>query len=244
MTSEGSREEFALRELTGPSARPLSLAQSEKTLTVGQTETTKLKRSYFALVLFLCYAILALFSWTAICVLSVRPFGASLYGHNGFDSSFTYDTALQNIYVKSQRIYKVAGVINSILAVITIPLASTICARAAVIYSQHRRHPFTIRQTAALADRDWVNPIAWFKLLDGKGNRSYGSILLWFAILLHIIGMFNLAVGEFHINLGRCHCFPNSKDFLIRYNCQNTNFAAGKGISNRLLRPLWSTAIR
>lgn len=141
--------------------RPRSLARSEKTLPVGPARTAKLKCSYFALLIYFVYTILVLFSVITPCILSTRPFGAKSYGYNFEKGEYgIYFTSKLNMaLVRSERIYKAAMVIETINAVLAIPVASAICARAAAVYSQQQKHSLTVRQAMELSNRDWLGSI-------------------------------------------------------------------------------------
>lgn len=92
------------------------------------------------------------------------------------------------LYVSNERWFQAAQVIQSIVAVLTIPLASTVCSKAAVISVQRRdQQKLSLRQTIALADRGWTDPVIYIRLLSG-GFKQYGSKLLVLAILLNAIG--------------------------------------------------------
>lgn len=156
--------------------------------------STYLHRSYFAFFLVFLYSVFAVFAWSLIGILSVRPIGARSYGmsifpdeNDGYNHSKLSD--FLHRYSNSENYYRAAKVINAGLGVLTLPLATAICVRAAVTYTQQRRHGFTIRQAMALADQGWISPDIWLKLIHPrKGLRRYGSTLLWLAMLLHILG--------------------------------------------------------
>lgn len=97
-----------------------------------------------------------MFSWTIIVVLSIHLIGVHSYGVDKF-------------------YYRAAKVINTGVGALTIPLASAVCARAAVTYGQQRRHGFTVRQAAALADQGWTSPDVLLHLLHHMGVSYCGS---------------------------------------------------------------------
>jgi hypothetical protein len=172
--------------------RPHSPARSEKTLPVGPGGTRKLKRSCLPLFLFFFYAALVLFSVTTICILSSRPIGATSYGYR-FDKGeddFYFTRRLKVALIRSERFNKAATVIETINTVLAIPVASTICAQAAVVYSQHNRHSLTLGQAIELSDRNWIGSAKYASFVSGAGRRRYGSSFLYLAIAVHLIGKF------------------------------------------------------
>ncbi|KAF2417530.1 hypothetical protein EJ08DRAFT_739364 [Tothia fuscella] len=166
--------------------RHVSLPLSEKTLPVEQPQTTALESSSLAPIVFLFYASLTIYSWLTFCVLNFRPFEVHYwsYDRNEHDKLFGY---WPEGYERSQRMYRAAVIINSLVAVLGIPLTSTICARAAAKYAQRQRKSFTIRQSMALANRDWANLLRWRALVYGNNRRSYGNRFLWSAVILHVL---------------------------------------------------------
>lgn len=73
-------------------------------------------------------------------------------------------------------------------AVLTIPLTSAVCSKAAVIYVQRRgQRMLSLRQTMTLADKGWTEPEIFLKLMTGSYKR-YGSWFLLLAIAVHILG--------------------------------------------------------
>jgi hypothetical protein len=173
--------------------RPHSPAMSEKTLPVGPGGTGKLKRSCLPLFIFFFYAALVLFSATTICILSSRPIGAKSYGYR-FDKGeddFYFTRGLKKALIRSDRFYKAATVIESINAVLAIPVASAIFARAAVVYSQHKRHSLTLGQAMELSNRHWIGSAKYTSFVSAAGRRRYGSSFLYYAVAVHLLGKFN-----------------------------------------------------
>ncbi|KAL9107780.1 MAG: hypothetical protein Q9227_007402 [Pyrenula ochraceoflavens] len=62
------------------------------------------------------------------------------------------------------------------MAVLAIPIASAICARAAVGYTQTKRN-LSLRQALALADRGWWDPGVLTRVLTPHGVGKYGTLL-------------------------------------------------------------------
>lgn len=95
-----------------------------------------------------------------------------------------------------------ARVLQSIVSVLTIPVASVVCGSAAVVYAQRGKYlkDLSIGQLVLLADKTWSDPLTIIDLLFGKlawrktgpginrSKHSYASTLLVLAILLHLLG--------------------------------------------------------
>lgn len=107
---------------------------------------------------------------------------------NGYGAvSFLY---IHGLYVKSEHIFRAAKIIQAVVSVLTIPLTSAVCSKAAVIFVQQRRQRlgFSMRQLMALADKGWTDPEVISRLIFA-GWKKYGSSFLLLAILLNLLGM-------------------------------------------------------
>ncbi|KAF2229483.1 hypothetical protein EV356DRAFT_455776, partial [Viridothelium virens] len=146
-----------------------------------------LGRSSWILVLVGAYSVLAIFAWTVLCVTTYRPITTPYYnryyGHlySGFD--------IQSLYEKNQKWLESARVIQSIVGVLTIPLTSAVCSKAAVVFTQQpsKRTNLSLRQMVVLSNRGWNDPAIYGRLFSGD-LRRYGSSFLSLAILLNILG--------------------------------------------------------
>lgn len=180
----------------GSSTPRLSKEEDRSSSASGKSPPTAILRHDF-LILFLVsiYTLAAVFSWTIVCILSVRPIGAPSYSVNSLDNDTNYagsDKYSPSSYqfATSERLYRAAKVINAGVGVLTMPLASAVCARAAVTFAQETREStFRLRHLMALADQGWANPQILLKLLFPSNWKRYGSAILWLGILLHILGI-------------------------------------------------------
>jgi hypothetical protein len=107
-----------------------------------------------------------------------------------------------DLYQKSETWFKTARVLQSIVGILTIPVASAVCGSAAVVYAQRGKHSknLSLGQLVLLADKTWSGPLKILDFLFGKlgwktsgpgikhSRHSYASTLLVFAILLHLLG--------------------------------------------------------
>ena len=153
--------------------------------------STKLHRSPFVLILVFCYAVFAIFAWVVTCILSLRPLSGPKHYSARNDVEYTYDSGRNELpaaYAKTERWYRAARVIQAIVGVLSIPLTSTVCSRAAVIFVQRHRGSvrLTLRQLMVLADKGWVNPSIYGRVLTSW--KRYGSSFLLISILLIVFG--------------------------------------------------------
>jgi hypothetical protein len=82
-----------------------------------------------------------------------------------------------------------AKTIGSVIAVLTLPFTSFICARAAVVYTQNcSNHRFSLRKLLALSHRGWLNPITVSRLLLPCGWHQYGSLAFLYAFAISALG--------------------------------------------------------
>jgi hypothetical protein len=150
-----------------------------------------LHRSAHALILFGVYAVLATFTWTMICILNFRPVTTPTYGLNMalYQPSALLDE-VRSLYSRNDNVFQAITIFQAIVAVLTIPVASGICAAAAVIFTQRNAYnsKITLRQTMVLADTGWTD-VELLSRLAFKGWKRYGSNLLAIAIIVHLLGM-------------------------------------------------------
>lgn len=78
--------------------------------------------------------------------------------------------------------------IQSIVAILTVPVTSYVCAKASVVFVQRCRSRLTLRQTMVLADWGWTSLDIYQKLVL-KQFPKYGSSLLIIAVVLNLLGM-------------------------------------------------------
>ena len=158
--------------------------------------TSKLYRRPYILILVLLYCCIILPGWVILCTLKNRPITAQSYSENFnstligvFAAEATYDLDPHR-YKKNERWYRAARVLIAIANNLIIPLTSTVCASAAVIYVQHmgRRSQLSMTHTTTLADRGWTSPLVYLSLLTKKGWKSRGSGFLYFCTCTVMFG--------------------------------------------------------
>ena len=174
-----------------------SRAESEAPLTTGQhtaspVPSASLRRSSYVIYMVLLYAALATFAWVITCIqvykpLTVGHYGVKVGGDNGYGwSSGEY---IHGLYTRNEQYFRASRVLQAVVGVLTIPLTSAICSKAAVAYVQQRKQSsgFSMRQLMVLADRGWTDPGVMSKVLF-DGWKRYGSSFLLAAILLNLLG--------------------------------------------------------
>ncbi|PHH73900.1 hypothetical protein CDD82_5223 [Ophiocordyceps australis] len=175
-------------QIQGPSAesRCLDATGTAQDKSSPNEPSSVLHTSSLIVLLASCYAAAAVFAWVIICISTTRP----IFAH-GYQYKVTSRLNTPEIYAKSERLVKTARVVGTIVSVITIPLTSAVCAQAAVVFLQQPRRGGkspTLRQTMALADKSWNDPLLIFKLVAGQWSK-YGSRFLAAAIVLNILGI-------------------------------------------------------
>ena len=157
----------------------------------------QLSRSFFLLAPLTIYTFLILFAWVLTCKMTHRPMTAPSYGvTSDVSSDYISGYSQKHRYSANNRWYTAIRFIQAGVTVLTLPLTTTICSYAAVVYLQHssitsQSEPnINLRQMMSLADRGWTDLTLYTKLLirPFRNWKRYGSQFLAYAILLHILG--------------------------------------------------------
>ncbi|KAF7329887.1 hypothetical protein MKEN_00252400 [Mycena kentingensis (nom. inval.)] len=184
-------ETLLMDDLESNSATHSSIALPKSSSS--SASSAPLQTSFTIVIFALVYTTLAVIAWAATCYLSFKPIGANHYGvwvlnaeNNGW--GWTSARAFHSLYEKSENWFRVARVLAAIVATLTIPVATSVCTRAAVAF--HQRSKLTLRQTMALADRAWIEPSTWLRLLIATitGRGSFISTFLVAALVLNVLG--------------------------------------------------------
>ena len=205
-SSEAPREHhsslsYAPLEQSGP-VSPKAAAQADALVDKaiddeesGLPPSTRLKRSIYTILIALVYTGLALFAWILLCIQSTRPITTKSYSFNVLKEEVNYDfTSVGGIYpkvspyVRNEEYFQRARVIQALTSVLTIPLTSALCSKAAVAFFQRKASVgLSMRKLTTMADRGWTDPETILKVFLG-GWQKYGSPFLLFAILLNGLG--------------------------------------------------------
>ena len=105
------------------------------------------------------------------------------------------------LYSRNDNVFQAVTIFQAIVAVLTIPVASAICAAAAVVFTQRNSYnsKITLRQTMVLADKGWTD-VELLSRLAFKGWKRHGSSLLVIAIVVHLLGMYDVPFQRWLIN--------------------------------------------
>lgn len=175
-------EAIALRSISSESCRKdgqqdqkneddASLVPEQHMTSAPVVPSARLHRPTSILFLALLYTCMALFAWIA---------------------PWTWPFSSQNSHHHyGLRWYRAIRVLQSIATVLTIPVASTVCASAAVVFAQRRQtaRGLTLRQVMALADRDWMDVSTYTRVLYWDGWKRYGSSFLLLAMFMNVLGL-------------------------------------------------------
>jgi hypothetical protein len=144
------------------------------------------------LFLVLIYATIAILGWVVTCLLTSRPMTAPRYGvsifNNDNDLYGWSSTYLQNRMAMNQKWFVAVRVLRAVAAVFTLPVASAVCASAAVVFVQRTGYQsrLSMRKVSLLADRAWADPSAYGMIVVSW--KRYGSVFLLLAIVLNVLG--------------------------------------------------------
>ena len=140
----------------------------------------KFERHTLSLWLASAFAIVSILIWAITCTLSYKPIQFKTY----FDTSGLY-TRTQ--YEENDWWRRVSRVGLQVLGTLSIPLTSSTCASAVVVYCQQssiKSQPtMSLRQTLVLADKGWLDLNTWMNLC-GPMRRRIRTPLLILSMLL------------------------------------------------------------
>ncbi|PYH70632.1 uncharacterized protein BO88DRAFT_362463 [Aspergillus vadensis CBS 113365] len=198
-----------------------TLNDDDKPADYSHRTSRSLSRSLKHLVpIVLIYCSLLIFSWTVMCILTHRPLlyhhstptwesarqltcaSQTVLGVTDSDANATFSCSQREatkvpltaaVIAATRRWRLAARVVNSVMAVLTIPFSSFIAARAAIVYGQAagNERNFSLRKMLAVADRGWWNPFILARLFSAGGRRRLGSPLLYYAFLVCALGGLN-----------------------------------------------------
>jgi len=168
-----------------PQRQPLGVQKSAKQRLIQAELAGELEKHMLAIWLILIYAFIAILSWTITCVLTYQPIGVPTY----YDQSGNYS---RSHYETTDNWRQVASLGQSIVGVISIPVTSAICAKAAAVYCQRisnaKAPPLTLRRMLALADKGWSDSATLLDVVRPSTSRRTRSPLLILSAGLVAIG--------------------------------------------------------
>ncbi|CRG83521.1 hypothetical protein PISL3812_00873 [Talaromyces islandicus] len=163
-----------------------------------RSRSAPLRRNIFFLLPIAAYTCMAAYSWVTLCILSRT------------------EDMVTNRHNSKVTQYRAARVLQTITGVATVPTISLVCAWAAAVYVQNQpnAHSLRLRQVITLADRGWMDPRIWFRLVFyPSGFKRYGSALLVLAILMHIIGATTYPILSLFLSHRLVYVGPYDIDF-------------------------------
>ncbi|OQD62998.1 hypothetical protein PENPOL_c010G03226 [Penicillium polonicum] len=138
--------------------------------------TVRFRPQLYVPLLVLIYTGLLLAAWSILC-LSSRSLIVSIPSGDSYD--YIHESWVQSYVDRNQKWWRAARVMWSVVGVLTLPLASSVCGYAAVGYIQSQRYHkanLTLRQTLNLADRGWTSPNIIFPMLWSPKKHGSASI--------------------------------------------------------------------
>ncbi|KAG6357093.1 hypothetical protein INS49_014970 [Diaporthe citri] len=156
---------------------PPGQQRREEALAQAEANRILLSQSRLPLILAVFYVALLVVPWVLTCKIADQP---SFIVHI-YERGYEY-------YVQHGWVIAI-NVLNSLAAVLSLPILSALLARAAVVFSQRRKpgQTLSVRQLFALADRDWYN---FFKVLSPVGSSALlrlGFLVLFIALSLPLV---------------------------------------------------------
>ncbi|KAK2763568.1 hypothetical protein CKAH01_15960 [Colletotrichum kahawae] len=135
------------------------------------------------------YATLSIFAWVTTCVMTYRSLWplkfTKQYVMDYQSESYGGNIILIRETVEKNRDwYQRIRVLQSVIAVLTLPLTTSVMSAAAVIYVQRSSHDLSLRQLIALADKSWTDVIAIMTVPGGRHKTPF----LIVAIAVYILG--------------------------------------------------------
>ena len=116
------------------------------------------------------FAIASTFIWAITCALSYKPIQFETY----FDTTGRFSVAH---FEGNDRWRRLSRVGLQVLAAVSLPLTSTVCASAAIVYTQRSR-AISMRQMLVLADKGWLDVETWTSLIGPVSRRTRSGLLL------------------------------------------------------------------
>lgn len=146
--------------------------------------STPLHRNVYILFPTALYVCLAAYCWLTLAILSRT-------------SLITTDKNHKELQ------YKAARYLQPIVNIATVPVISAVCAWAAAIFVQNQpdAYSLSLRQVMFLADRAWMNPLEYARMIFYPSRfKTYGSSFLFLAIFIHIFGVITFPIQNLFLS--------------------------------------------
>lgn len=142
------------------------------------------------LLLLLFYTALTILGWVVTCILSFRPLNAKhgSWSSGVLESETTSLTVMRKQITETHNWLLATKILRAITAVLTVPVTSAACALGAVVFVQQngKKSRLNVRRVAMLADRAWLDPLAYGKMVINW--QRYGSWFILLAIVINLLG--------------------------------------------------------
>ncbi|RAO67724.1 uncharacterized protein BHQ10_003736 [Talaromyces amestolkiae] len=182
----------------------------EQETTAARIHSAPLDRNLAVLIPTAVYCAMAIWSWVTLYKLSLVD---------------EYTTDFKH---KKARSYKAAQVLRFIVVVATVPILSAICASAASGFVQRQRqgNSLRLRQVMTLADRSWINPFVYVRMLFyDSGFKRYGSSFLYLATIIHILGIVTYPIQSLFLSARQVNVLPVDSEGYVEYSSNLYNVA-------------------
>lgn len=163
----------------------------------------------------------------------------NVFHQDALDNAYIIESAWRII----RRRYEAARVIQSFVAIITIPLTSAVCANAAVIFAQKHTpsNGLTLRQLLVLADESWANPAKWPRIVVHW--RRYASGFFLAAVLLNILGAILVPASQAFLSLESIHGHDGSDQINYLFDLADLEHVEGLSVDNNRVALLTRNAL-
>lgn len=178
---DGEKSRYPLFTIWNHNASPTTFESDHRALKFDNHSKCVLRRPSYVMVLFIAYVLCALVAWILVVVMSFKPLTGEIYkldshapGHRGYRPPFPLADLLDyEDYITNEHLFTLARFLQSAVSVVTVPLASTVCAQAAVVWMQRASSldQLSLRKTMSLSDKDWTTLSIYLKLLT-QGNTE------------------------------------------------------------------------
>lgn len=179
--SDVNTGQYPLESIPNGTGSSQGLSRSKHT-----AELKSPRRKRYMYMMFFAYAAISITAWIILCHIGRGPVRTSddNLGWQHRRLKWAYEPEM------GRRSYRAATVLSTIAAVMTIPTAATVCAYAAVPFSQYQMKGknLSLRQVLTLADRGWMSPHMVIKALLPVDKHTHGSPFLWYAAAIIFIG--------------------------------------------------------
>lgn len=140
------------------------------------------RQSIIPLLIATVYLTFVLVPWVLTCIIARDP---SFILKS--DNRYTYD--VDRRYSANYTILTAIDALNALAFVLSLPVLSSLLARAAVVFTQRRKEnqKLTVRQLVALADRGWWDISSVFHMWTSSWLLFFGWALLLIAFVLPIV---------------------------------------------------------